>query len=164
VSGPAETELRVGDEAELTLDQYPEFVAKGTLRMDGQGCCLSLGPWPIVTNGDSVMRPDMHLKVTKLAPRPIYANHDREEPVDGDVVRDAATTRRTTWLRAEGRWYNTATARPDSELPKSLILLVDGDTGLPAAPMQPSEPVQKPGFAQDPNRPGYGPATLHQGV
>jgi hypothetical protein len=154
VTGPKESSLRVGDEVELRLDEFSDFVATGKVRRDDQGCCLALGPWPLVTNGTSAMQPGWHLTVTKMAPRPFYVNHDRAEPVQGDVVRDADTPERRTYLFDGACWHSSDGARnlirlKDDvspmgriHLPENLILLVDGDTGLPAAPMQDAEPVR----------------------
>ena len=127
-----ETPLHAGDRAELRFEGLPDFVASGVIRTDDQGCCLVLGPWPLITNGSSVLRPDMRLTVTKLAPRPqpVYTNHSREEPVDGDVVRSASTSSRTTWVRSGNQWFNTGTGKVDAP-PAGVRLLVDGDTGQP---------------------------------
>lgn len=77
------------------------------------------------------------LTVVSRVPRPLYINHDRIEPVPGDVVRDADDETRTRW------WWFTNSARDmpwrywDDEivycrrhaLPVRLRLLVDGATG-----------------------------------
>jgi hypothetical protein len=49
-------------------------------------------------------------------------------------------------------------------MPKHLILLVSGDTGLPAAPQQDPPEPKTYGMAEDPHRPGYGPPSRSQGV
>ncbi len=143
MTGPKESSLRVGDEVELRLDEFPDFIATGKVRCDDQGCCLALGPWPLVTNGTSAMQPGWHLTVTKMAPRPFYTNHEREEPIENDIARDAISASRTTYTYSGGRWWliKDGSFAVAAALPESLILLVDGDTGLPAAPMQDAEPV-----------------------
>lgn len=128
-----ESELRAGDTAEMRFDAFPEFVATGKIRPDDQGCCLLLGPWPIVTEGKSTLRSDQRLTVTKMAPRPVYVNHSREEPVDGDIVRDAVSDSRTTYIWSSGGWWAAARGSfiPVADGPGKMFLLVDGDTGRP---------------------------------
>lgn len=130
MSGPHVTELRAGDEVVIALGGHQGVTISGPLRMDSSGCCLAVGPMTVVTAGKSVLSQDDRLTVTKLAPRPLYINHDRTEPVDGDVVRDADSGSRQTWVRASS-WATIQYGdfQPSGVLPKRLVLLVDGDTG-----------------------------------
>ncbi len=159
---PRQTKLREGDEVELAMDEFPDFVAKGKVRQDSQGCCLALGPWSLMTNGESALQPTWHLTITKLVPRPYYVNHEREEPVENDVCRDAVSANRTTYVYSGGRWWliKDGSFAVAAALPESRILLVDGDVGLfpdrPALPQRLAEP-ELSGMAQDPHRAGHGP-------
>ncbi len=170
---PRQTKLRGGDEVQLKLPDWPNVTISGPVQADDQGCCLAIGPFTLVSNGDSALPEGAQLTITKLAPRPFYANHERQEPVQGDVARDADTPERRTYLFDGACWHSSDGARnlvrlKDDvspmgriHLPANLLLLVDGDTGLPAAPMQPARLADPPlsGMAQDPNRPGFGPST-----
>jgi hypothetical protein len=77
------------------------------------------------------------LTVVSRAPRPLYVNSDRTEPVPGDVVRDAdsddamvwmfdaaATDKEAPWCPPVGDDYHDR-----SQMPARLRLLVDGETG-----------------------------------
>lgn len=133
MSDPNTSELRAGDEVELTFDLFPGFVARGPVSSDEDGCCLRLGPLVITSEGRKVLPDDQHLKIVKLAPRPVYVNSEREEPVDGDVVRNAGDSSRVSWVRSGDKWWVAiGGVMVDSDpavIPKRLQLLVDGDTG-----------------------------------
>lgn len=147
MTGPNETPLRAGDEVKLELAEHPGVVTVGPIKTDEQGCCLMLGPFVIVQNNHRVLPEDATLTVTKPAPRPFYANHEREEPVQGDVCRDADTPERRTYLYDGTRWITSDGAHdiillkddpsPSGHihLPENRLLLVDGDTGLTVAPL-----------------------------
>ncbi len=160
---PRQTKLRGGDEVQLKLPDWPNVTISGPVQADDQGCCLAIGPFTLVSNGDSALPEGAQLTITKLAPRPFYANHEREEPAENDVARDAVSASRTTYVYSGNRWWliKDGSFAVAAALPESLILLVDGDVGLPAAPMQPARLADPPlsGMAQDPNRPGFGPST-----
>lgn len=74
--------------------------------------------------------------VVSRAPRPLYVNHDRTEPVPGDVVRDADNQNDArTWSRNidgfSNEWHSNRANHyvPREKLPARLRLLVDGETG-----------------------------------
>ncbi len=86
-------------------------------------------------------REHLTLTVVSRAPRPLYVNHPRTEPMPGDVVRDAdkGPIRWPIWLRQASRWAelncdNSCTWRGPHELPTRLRLLVDGETGQVVQP------------------------------
>lgn len=95
-----------------------EIVDAGWMVRDAQG--------GIPTNLREIRR-DIALTVISRAPRPLYVNHSRTEPVPGDVVRPADGTKSVAFRRIEGWiWPNGTTARLDTY---GLRLLVDGETG-----------------------------------
>ena len=63
----------------------------------------------------------------------LYVNHDRTEPVPGDVVRDADNPEWNGWLylRSDnGRWLDSSRGEWfEKAMPTRLRLLVDGETG-----------------------------------
>lgn len=73
------------------------------------------------------------LTVVSRAPRPLYVNHPRTEPVPGDVVRDADSGDPRTWHYLTwpgGPWYDLrGNGKKRVDLPTRLRLLVDGETG-----------------------------------
>ncbi len=147
MSGPKVTELRAGDIVRVHMTEYPDVVLSGPVEVDSQGCCRKIGPMTLVTEGKSDLPDGWWVEVTKLAPRPVYVNHEREEPVDSDVARDATTNSRQLWIRAGNSWatFLHGDFQPPGEMPKRVLLVVDGDTGLPAAPLQdPPELVTHP--------------------
>jgi hypothetical protein len=98
------------------------------------------------SNGDPagcVNRVDWTLTVVSRAPRPLYVNSDRTEPVPGDVVRDADDDERSgTWAFVARDWGNRnlpwiplhgedRRGCLRGQLPARLRLLVDGTTGQP---------------------------------
>ncbi len=102
---PRKTSLTAGDEVELRHPVFPGVVIAGPVALDGVGCCLLVGPMILVQNGESVLPEGSHLTITKMAPRPFYANHEREEPVENDVARDAESATRSTYTYSGGRWW-----------------------------------------------------------
>jgi hypothetical protein len=138
VSGPKVTELRAGDIVRVHMTEYPDVVLSGPVEVDSQGCCRKIGPMTLVTEGKSDLPDGWWVEVTKLAPRPVYVNHEREEPVEGDIVRIPETPTRTTYVWSEDRWWAVSKGKlvVTGNMPDRLLLLVDGDTGLPAAPLQ----------------------------
>ena len=88
------------------------------------------GPWMTEDN--------QTLTIISRAPRSLYVNHSRTEPVAGDVVRDADSDDPTVWIHADPagatQWARGGSYEGDwwfdrSELPERLRLLVDGETG-----------------------------------
>ncbi len=170
MTGPEIEQLRKGDEVKLYMGDYPGVVISGPVSEDPNGCCLHVGPYFLIQNGGSCVPPDWRVEVTKRAPRPVYRNHTREEAVEGDIVRDAITASRVTYTYSGNRWWliTNGSFAVAVDVPKmGLILLVDGDTGLPPEktmlPERLADPPKLSGMAQDPNRPGYGPPSRYQG-
>jgi hypothetical protein len=136
-------DLRPGDVVEISDVHWPNgTVVRGPLWLDGDTLHCA-GEYVRHHDGSAPAGgATQTLTVVSRAPRPLYVNHDRTEPVPGDVVRDADGTGNDVWFRYEfnsggAGWCNLRTQlRNRSELPDSLLLLVDGTTGLPAAPMQ----------------------------
>jgi len=90
--------------------------------------------------GDGSAPELLSLTVISRAPRPLYVNHDRTEPVAGDVVRDADGGDGRVWIvdasgdcwtpHAGTVYMKGATLdRLGITLPDRLRLLVDGETG-----------------------------------
>lgn len=72
------------------------------------------------------------LTVVSRAPRPLYVNHHRAEPVPGDVVRDADQDHPGIWVRARRSWVTVDGDQVEEwkdAAPHRLRLLVDGETG-----------------------------------
>ena len=75
------------------------------------------------------------LTVVSRAPRPLYVNHHRTEPVAGDVVRDELGDKLALFICTkedeEVWWVDTAAdwIWPAEMREKRLRLLVDGETG-----------------------------------
>jgi hypothetical protein len=135
-------DLRPGDVVELHRQGWAnDVVVRGTLRGDSCVGELYIGDYSIFSeNGnepDWLTFPGTTLTVVYRAPRPLYVNHDRTEPVVGDVVRDAGNeTDARTWTRnvrasVSYEWHdNKANVYvPREKLPDRLRLLVDGSTG-----------------------------------
>lgn len=81
---------------------------------------------------------DIALAIVSRAPRPLFTNHSRAEPIEGDVVRLADDdTRSRVWFYMQGAatpgWYDRAGRRIDGRPGdgRALRMLVDGETGLP---------------------------------
>jgi hypothetical protein len=131
-------DLQPGDVVELTRDEWPAGSAvRGPLRAsDGIENALYLldGFFGVRNPQGEPYEPNGTLTVVSRAPRPLYVNHPRTEPVQGDVVRDADSDEPGIWVRARldfgAPWYGSGTsARSRAELPARLRLLVDGETG-----------------------------------
>lgn len=87
---------------------------------------------------------DKEVVVLERAPRPLYCNHSRTEPVAGDVVRvefdqgpaddyvdvyDPVTAPGAPWLSlVDGSRYTTEQAIPSDSVHGRALLLVDGET------------------------------------
>ena len=137
-------DLRPGDVVEIRLDDWdsgqairgpltPSDTFPGVLEVripGGDGRY-----WGRSDNGHPVDPDHRTLTVVSRAPRPLYVNHDRPEPVPGDVVRDEDSDDPRTWTRnAKGfsyEWLNSVSHdyEPREKLPARLRLLVDGETG-----------------------------------
>jgi hypothetical protein len=122
-------DLRVGDVVELIFADMS--VLRGTLREDVVRNAIGF-PEAGWTVRDSRGEPPfgaekMELAVIERAPRPLYVNHDRTEPLPGDVIHASdGTLSRAFRTNGEWIWPNGTRARP-GEPPYTL--LVDGETG-----------------------------------
>jgi hypothetical protein len=134
-------DLREGDVVEVAHEDWPEgTVVRGPLwLMDGetlQVARIVVRHW----DGRHPFDTGLSLTVISRAPRPLYVNHPRTEPVAGDVVRDAdsndplalfiyvpdpgeAADDPWPWLCTDADW------KARRGLPARLRLLVDGETG-----------------------------------
>ena len=130
-------DLRPGDVVELTDTRYPGVVTSGPLRDDAGE--LLLGAFTVRAFDGLPAHPRQRtLTVVSRAPRPLYVNHPRTEPVAGDVVRDADddTGDQRTWMLDAGGHVRTpwrcgfiGGSYTRGDLPARLRLLVDGETG-----------------------------------
>jgi hypothetical protein len=138
-------DLRPGDVVEISWGET-EFSdvtrsIRGPLRRNSQGY-LYVGALTVASPNGDVWGDDIRtLTVVSRAPRPLYVNHDRAEPVPGDVVRDADTEiTKHTWVKNVDGFSNEWLAVPGhvyvprKQLPDRLRLLVDGETGMPVQP------------------------------
>jgi len=133
-------DLREGDIVEMSWAcEGGQITIRGPL-WGGRGEQLSVaGYWVRESDGAPVQalgpRGSRTLTVISRAPQPLYVNHDRSEPVPGDVVRDADSDDANTWVRNRKgfsyEWLNNRTHDyvPREKLPDRLRLLVDGTTG-----------------------------------
>lgn len=126
--------LRVGDVVELSHTSWPEgTVVKGPLYERGDKrlyvasfCVRWAMNDPMEGLGDT-----WTVTLIERARPPLYVNHIRTRPVDGDVAREEGHTGRYTYTFAGAGWYGTNSrsrvAGADSF--RNLRLLVDGVTG-----------------------------------
>jgi hypothetical protein len=132
-------DLREGDVVEYHRSDWPDgVVIRGPLhRSKSGGQWIGLATFAIRFDDGDVngfaFDKDTTLTVVSRAPRPLYVNHDRTEPVPGDVVRDADSDDPATWHYLTwpgGPWYDLrGNGKPREALPARLRLLVDGETG-----------------------------------
>ena len=143
-------DLHPGDVVRISLDDGHGFAVEGPLRWSEQrvqgGDALVLDHphiagtyWVRNSNGTPYDEKFRTLTVVSRAPRPLYVNHPRTEPVAGDVVRDADTDDHRVWMFVDPADNSTAWVSPSetdswwqrrSDLPARLRLLVDGETGM----------------------------------
>jgi hypothetical protein len=133
-------DLQPGDVVEIVQGTWPAGTTlRGPLRESRTGT-LFIGD-VVIRHNDGFPRRwnDFTLTVISRAPRPLYVNHPRTEPVPGDVVRDeeagvdpALVVLRIsvrpgieTWMDQDGQERTYAHLSP----PRRLHLLVDGETG-----------------------------------
>jgi hypothetical protein len=127
-------DLREGDVVEATHEDWPAgTIVRGPLYLDGE--TLQVGRI-IVRHWDARPPFDTGLTLTVIsrAPRPLYVNHPRTEPVHGDIVRDCDGD---AWCFQRDEWWCASEdARGDDHpdaLPitsyRPLTLLWDGETG-----------------------------------
>lgn len=131
-------DLRVGDVVELHESRWGGVTIAGPVREVSNSLCV--GPLvigyldteePFEPYDPDTGRVERTLTVISRAPRPLYVNHDRTEPVPGDVVRDAD---RDLWLLDGFKtWQGTTSTcgleHQETGLIPPLTLLVDGTTG-----------------------------------
>lgn len=125
--------LRSGDVVEIRHASYPDVVISGALHEEGRALCLG---HTLIRDGNGAAIWGGALTVVSRAPRPLYVNSDRTEPVPGDVVTLADHVHilgeyQPTWFWPErGEWHGTYSAKPiHGAMPARLRLLVDGTTG-----------------------------------
>ena len=122
-------DLQPGDVVEIRWDAHPGVIVSGPLRPRGGGQWV--GPVPVI-GPSGEMHESITLTVISRAPRPIYVNHPRTEPADGDIVLDCDGD---AWrFERDGWWCAYSEACPDDEgFPiesyRPLTLLRDGETG-----------------------------------
>lgn len=130
-------DLLPGDVVEIWHEDWPQGTAL-TGPIYEHSAQLRLGSDVIrFSDGDILARYARggHLTVISRAPRPLYVNHDRTEPVPGDVVRDADSDNAVTWTKnVDGFSHEWLCNKvhvyvPREEMPDRLRLLVDGETG-----------------------------------
>lgn len=131
-------DLRAGDVVELQLATGSTI--RGALTDDRfvGGLGIAGAGWLIRdSSGDPAYQLDEDataIVVVSRAPRPLYVNHDRTEPVPGDVVREEGSPLAHTWHYLGGddapeRWWRFDDTSIPFDKNASLILLVDGTTG-----------------------------------
>jgi hypothetical protein len=136
-------DLQPGDVVELRLDDweagqairgplalsdvYPDVLEVRIPGGDGRY-------WVRSENGRPFDPENRSLTVISRAPRPLYVNHDRTEPVEGDIVRDCDGD---AWRFEQGKWWCASVDSCEDDDPdaypidhyRPLTLLWDGTTG-----------------------------------
>lgn len=129
-------DLRVGDVVEYSSSDWPHptfirgpvYLADGCLHVGGRLIRFADGD---VTAGDF---DNGRLTVVSRPPRPLYVNHDRTEPAEGDIVRDCDGD---SWRFERDEWWCASADACDDDDPdglplghyRPLTLLWDGETG-----------------------------------
>ena len=128
-------DLQPGDVVEIVEDDKgDEITHRGPLRREGKY---------LVLGGFTVTRPNggpaswyRTLTVVSRAPRPLYVNHPRTEPVRGDVARDNESgNEHRVWVYGRDHggstwfWSEYPTEIAGHLKTVRLRLLVDGTTG-----------------------------------
>lgn len=127
-------DLRAGDVVVVAHSGWPEgsFI-RGELYEQECGPGLYCCGFQVANSDGTTFLPDVWAEVTVVsrAPRPLYVNHPRTEPVNGDTVADEDNGGADwTWHRVHDEWLRADGASfVRSELPARLRLLVDGETG-----------------------------------
>ena len=146
-------DLREGDVVELTSETWGEGTVlrgplvrteRGGLRVGNIGVITGNGFKIVLGNGDIPYADVRNLRVISRAPRPLYLNSDRTEPVPGDVVSFKGRVSGTTYgpylytykeqlvTGETSRWINARNLIPSTaplRYAGELTLLVDGTTG-----------------------------------
>jgi hypothetical protein len=123
-------DLQPGDVVEMRRISWPEGQkVVGPVSRDGNALLVAeqVVHWLDGAELDS----DKVVTVISRAPRSLYVNHPRPEPVNGDTVADEDNGGASwTWHRIRGTWYRTdGVSFSRDEMPTRLRLLVDGETG-----------------------------------
>jgi hypothetical protein len=126
-------DLRKGDIVELQRASYPDVVMRGPVRVDSDGRA-SIGGLLLRYSDGAPGYSDCTLTVVSRAPRPLYVNHPRTEPVEEDIVRDCDGD---GWSFKGGEWWCASPDSADDDDPaalpissyRPLTLLWDGETG-----------------------------------
>ena len=127
-------DLQPGDVVEITeIVQGHAYIHRGPVLADSKERpgAVNFGDYWL-RNASGAPGSWIHtLTVISRAPRPLYVNHPRTEPVAGDVVRDADSADTVTWGFSDTSWYDNVTAdyAYRDQMPARLRLLVDGETG-----------------------------------
>lgn len=131
-------DLQPGDVVELRDERWPDVVTRGSVH-ESLGY-LWLGD-VVVKDKDPSRQFAPHtatLTVVSRAPRPLYVNHPRTEPVPGDIVipvdHDPDDVVTWSWCPLRTGVYRWRSTLDDSWLDRTdldvdLRLLVDGKTG-----------------------------------
>jgi hypothetical protein len=138
-------DLHPGDVVELRLDEWPPGQAirgplvlsktyPGVLEIQIPGHASRY--WVRTENRGPFNPGNRTLTVVSRAPKPLYVNHTRTEPVPGDVVRaaegDGSETYHYVRIDFGAPWGATTGGKryPREHIPARLRLLVDGETGM----------------------------------
>jgi hypothetical protein len=141
-------DLQPGDVVEVAHRDWSGQKMSGPLKSTGEVTgeyveALRLCGYPIRDNRGEPINGPWTLTVVSRAPRPLYVNHDRAEPVPGDYARDEDADGIRLILRTRGerfpdKWIDQdGIERTYDHIPgRRLRLLVDGETGraLPSEP------------------------------
>jgi hypothetical protein len=129
-------DLERGDVVELRDDRWPEgTVVRGALYLDGGTLHVASEYIRHYDGKPAFVGKHQTLTVVSRAPRPLYVNHPRTEPVPGDYVHDEDADGIRLVLRVAGdrypdKWVDQyGIERTYEHLPARLRLLVDGETG-----------------------------------
>ena len=128
-------DLQPGDVVRLVrTNGEHRYTYEGPVKDDG-GDALAFDDWWLRDRRGNAPEWCESLTVVSRAPR-LYVNHDRSEPVPGDVVRDEMTgdvyvREHNTVLRPDPFWWCPVQGRSrrDDCINLPLTLLVDADTG-----------------------------------
>lgn len=132
------TDLRPGDVVEYRRNYWPEGAyVRGPVEQDAPDRPMYVlrGTFGIAeADGSPYSKFEGTLTVVSRAPRPMYVNHPRTEPVAGDVVRDCDGD---AWHFDVDEWWCASSEACDEDDPlglpieayRPLRLLWDGETG-----------------------------------
>jgi len=146
ISAEQVADLREGDVVEVRYPEWPQTTLRGPLVKKADALCVGDVAVHWLPGNDKryawMSSDDAHLTVVSRAPRPLYVNHDRTEPVRGDVVRQEGIGNylftgqmRYAGIEPHGHmtgWVGLPGCHPDSGpliARRPLRLLVDGETG-----------------------------------